>query len=224
MYKRQFQAHTLWFSRYLDHAGRRGVESTISFPEPDVQFTNNTPYPVLIWPTYTDTSLTVSIYSTKWVEADVADQAIFGSGQCTIIDTDRIRTYPDGTEEIDTFRALYQPSDGIGCDGRPTDPNAPTPTPDPDEEPKKKKKKKNNNKNSEADDGGADTEDGGADTPTDDDGTTDGGDAGDGGDAPADDGTTDDGTADAPADDGTGDAPADDGGDPPADDGSDAGL
>lgn len=131
----EYQAHTLEFGRYQDFAGRRGIESTISFPVPDVKLTNNTPYPVLIWPTYTDTSLTVSLYSTKWVEADVANQDIYASGQCTVIDTERIRTYPDGTTETDLFRARYQPADGIGCDGKPTNPNSATPTPVPTAEP-----------------------------------------------------------------------------------------
>ncbi len=129
----KYQAHTLWFTRYLDFAGRRGIESTISFPEPDVQFTNNTPYPLLIWPTYTDTSLTVSLYSTTWSEVDVLEQREYFSGQCTVIETDRVRRYEDGTEEIDSFRAFYQPRDGIGCDGKPTNPTpTPVPTPTPE--------------------------------------------------------------------------------------------
>lgn len=151
-----YQAHTLWFNRYLDFAGRRGIESTISFPQPDVQFTNNTPYRVMIWPTYTDTSLTVSIYSITWSETDVLEQREYFSGQCTVIETDRIREYEDGTEEVDTFRAFYQPRDGIGCDGEPTNPT-PTPVPTPTPE-------------------GGGEDDGGADE-----GGGDGGDGGDGG-------------------------------------------
>lgn len=127
----KYQPHTLWFPRYADFEGRRGIESTISFPEPNLQFTNNTPYPVLIWPTYTDTSLTVSLYSTKWTETEVVKQATYGSGHCTVVDTDRLRKYANGTQETDSFRAIYQPGDNIGCDGKPTDPNTvPTPTPD----------------------------------------------------------------------------------------------
>ena len=174
----KYQAHTLWFSRYADREGRRGVESTISFPEPDVQFTNNTPYPVLIWPTYTETSLTVSIYSTKWAEADVADQAIFGSGQCTVIDTNRIRTYPDGTEEIDSFRARYQPSDGVGCDGKPTDPNAPTPTPEPEEDDGDADAGGDGDGDAGGDAGSDDSADAGADAGADDSGADAGADAG----------------------------------------------
>lgn len=127
--------HTIWFSRYADFAGRAGIESTISWPEPDVRVTNQTPYPVLIWPTWTDTSLTVSLYSTEYVETDVSNQDIYFSGQCQVIETTRVRTYPDGTEETDEFLARYQPSDGIGCDGKPTNPNSVTPTPVPTEAP-----------------------------------------------------------------------------------------
>ncbi len=144
----EYQAHTLWFSRYEDFEGRRGIESTISFPKPDVVFTNNTPYPLLIWPTYTDTSLTVSLYSTRHADVEVAGQDIYSSGQCTVIDTERLRRYPDGTTETDMFRALYQPADGIGCDGKPTDPDAvqpsepdpdPTPEPDPERTPRRRR-------------------------------------------------------------------------------------
>ena len=156
-----YQAHTLWFNRYLDFAGRRGIESTISFPQPDVQFTNNTPYRVMIWPSYTDTSLTVSIYSIQWAETDVLEQREYFSGQCTVIETDRIREYEDGTEEVDTFRAFYQPRDGIGCDGQATNPT-PTPVPTPTPE------------GGGEDDGGTD-DGGGDDSGTDDGGADDGG-------------------------------------------------
>ena len=202
-----YQAHTLWFSRYADFEGRQGIESTISFPQPDVQFTNNTPYPLLIWPTYTDTSLTVSLYSTKWGETEVAQQDIYGSGQCTVIDTERLRTYPDGTEETDEFRAFYQPGDNIGCDGRPTDPSTiPTPTPEPT-----------------PDESGDDTADDSSADAGADDGTDSGADGS--GDAGADSGA--DAGADAGADsgaDGSGDAGADSGADGGADAGADAGA
>ncbi len=193
-----YQAHTLWFTRYLDFEGRRGIESTISFPQPDVQFTNNTPYRVMIWPTYTDTSLTVSIYSIQWAETDVLEQREYFSGQCTVIETDRIREYEDGTEEVDSFRAFYQPRDGIGCDGQPTNPT-PTPVPTPTPE-------------GGGDDGDGNGGDGNADGNGDGDGNGGDGNADGNGDGNADEG---DGNADGGGDDttdGGGDGTTDDGG------------
>ena len=36
----------------------------MGFPAPDLAFTNNTPYGIMIWTSYTDTSLTITLYST----------------------------------------------------------------------------------------------------------------------------------------------------------------
>ena len=217
-----YQAHTLWFTRYLDFAGRRGIESTISFPQPDVQFTNNTPYRLMIWPTYTDTSLTVSLYSIQWAETDVVEQREYFSGQCTVIETDRIRKYEDGTEEVDSFRAFYQPRDGIGCDGQPTNP---TPTPVPTPTPEGGGDDEGGDDNADGDGGGGDGGgdggggDGGADGGGGD-GGADGGGGDGGGDGNADtgDGGTDDGTGDGGTDDGTGDGGTDGAGDGSSDD------
>ena len=55
------QAHSEYFDRYP-----RGREATMGFPSPDLAFTNNTPYGIMIWTSYTDTSLTVTLYSTPY--------------------------------------------------------------------------------------------------------------------------------------------------------------
>jgi vancomycin resistance protein YoaR len=55
-----FQAHSYYISRYP--AGR---EATVSWPRPDLQFTNNTNEGILIKTAYDDTSLTVTFYGDK---------------------------------------------------------------------------------------------------------------------------------------------------------------
>ena len=53
------QAHSEYFDRYP-----RGREATMGFPAPDLRFTNDTPYGIMIWTSYTDSSLTITLYST----------------------------------------------------------------------------------------------------------------------------------------------------------------
>ena len=59
------QAHSEYFDRYP-----RGREATMGFPEPDLAFTNDTPYGIMIWTSYTDTSLTVTLYSTPYARGE----------------------------------------------------------------------------------------------------------------------------------------------------------
>lgn len=108
----QYQAHSLYFTRYP-----YGREATISNPAPDLVFQNTTEFPVLIWTSYTGTSITVSMYSTKNVEAEQVATRSSKRNQCTYVETDRLRTYDDGRTVTDTFFALYRPADGIDCNG-----------------------------------------------------------------------------------------------------------
>lgn len=108
----EYQAHSLYFSRYPF-----GREATISNPAPDLVFENTTDYPVLIWTSYTSSSITVSIYSTKNIEVEQVATRTSSRNQCTYVETDRERVYADGRTEIDTFWALYRPADGIDCNG-----------------------------------------------------------------------------------------------------------
>ncbi|MEO3780997.1 VanW family protein [Micromonospora sp. B11E3] len=56
----EHKPHSYWFSRYPPV-----IESTIFWPDLDFKFRNNTPYGVLIDTSYTASSITVSIWSTK---------------------------------------------------------------------------------------------------------------------------------------------------------------
>jgi hypothetical protein len=73
-----------------------------------------------VWTSYTDTSLTVTFYSTKNVEVTAGDLQSNAQGQCTRYTTPRTRVYPDGTRKEDSVFATYRPAEGVGCDGKPT--------------------------------------------------------------------------------------------------------
>ncbi|HLT69803.1 MAG TPA: VanW family protein, partial [Acidimicrobiales bacterium] len=104
------QAHSEYFSRYP-----LGREATMGHPAPDLQIRNNTPYGILIWTSYTDSSITVTLYSTPYARAEQTGINESMSGACRVVTTTRTRTYPDGSTETDTFRATYRPGPGQGC-------------------------------------------------------------------------------------------------------------
>ena len=111
-----YQSHTIYLSRYP-----YGREATVSHPAPDLVFENNTPYGVMLWPTTTDTSITVKLYSTPWVLSEQTGQTASTRGtSCTRVVTERTRTWiEDGRTETDTVWAQYRP-EGLKCDGTPS--------------------------------------------------------------------------------------------------------
>jgi len=113
----EYRSHSIYFSRYP-----YGREATISNPAPDLVMTNTTDYPILIWTSYSDTSITVSMYSTRHIEIAELDQRTSSRQACTHVETDRQRTYPDGRVVVDTFVADYRPAEGIDCNGNPIPP------------------------------------------------------------------------------------------------------
>jgi len=106
----EYQSHSLYISRYP-----RGREATISFPNPDLQIVNDSQYGVLIWPEYTDTSITVRLYSTRHIQVQVGDPRPSPQGACTRWTTPRTRTYPDGRTVEDSVSATYRPAEGVRC-------------------------------------------------------------------------------------------------------------
>jgi vancomycin resistance protein YoaR len=106
----EYQSHSLIISRYPT-----GREATISWPKPDLKIKNTTPYGVLIWPTYDDTTITVHLFSTHNVDAVAEPTTSAPAGPCTRVTTPRTRTYIDKTVKHDTFGALYQPAEGVQC-------------------------------------------------------------------------------------------------------------
>lgn len=108
----EYQSHSIYISRYP-----YGREATLNYPHPDLIVSNTTDYGVLVWPTYTGTSLTVTLYSTKYAPGTQTGQTEQAHGVCKQVITERTRTYPDGTKKKDKFRATYRPQEGINCDG-----------------------------------------------------------------------------------------------------------
>lgn len=122
----EYSAHGLYIPRYPF-----GREATLSFPHPDLIVRNPSPFGVLVWPSYTETDVTVTLYSTKWVEADQTDQTVTEKparpgpdrdpaksplGPCKSTKTQRTRRYlSDGRTTVDFFYALYRPEEGAEC-------------------------------------------------------------------------------------------------------------
>lgn len=134
----EYQSHSLYFSRYP-----KGREATISFPKPDFIIRNPTEYGILVWPTWTPNSITVTFYSTKNVEVfcvardgslvsgpSECDKTITSSsqGQCTRWTTKRERVFANGDVQNDSVFAVYRPGKGLDCAGNSTVPT----TTDPD--------------------------------------------------------------------------------------------
>jgi vancomycin resistance protein YoaR len=109
----EYQSHSLYFTRYP-----YGREATLSWPAPDLVVENNTDYPVLVWPSYSDTSITVQLWSTKNV--NVVETALQETAlrQCTKVERFRTRTFSDGRRERDSVFAVYRPDEGLDCDGK----------------------------------------------------------------------------------------------------------
>ncbi|WP_419944465.1 VanW family protein [Candidatus Poriferisodalis sp.] len=108
----EYQMHSLYLSRYP-----YGLDPTISYPKPDLRFTNPTPHGVLIWPSYTDTSITVDLYSTSNVEVTISESEEEMRDFCRRVRTEVTRAFAGGQVELDTFWARYRPEQGRNCDG-----------------------------------------------------------------------------------------------------------
>jgi vancomycin resistance protein YoaR len=99
-----YQFHTEHFDRYPF-----GRESTVSYPAPNFTIQNNTPYGVLMWPTYTDSSITMHLYSTAWASGEQTGQTTSNRGSCTDVVTTRTISYVDGSPPTqDTFSGYYR--------------------------------------------------------------------------------------------------------------------
>ncbi len=111
----QYQPHSIYIDRYPF-----GREATVSWPSVDLKVRNPTEFPVLIWTEYTANSITVKLFGTATVSGEQTDQTVEPLNECTRVRTERTRTWADGRVEIDWVGAVYQPSEGLDCDGNPT--------------------------------------------------------------------------------------------------------
>jgi vancomycin resistance protein YoaR len=96
----EYKMHSKYISRYP-----YGREATLAYPSVDLKIHNNTPYGVVIWPSYTNTSITVQLWSTRFASGDQTAQS--RSSGCGSVTTERTRTFVDGHTETDTFNAAY---------------------------------------------------------------------------------------------------------------------
>ena len=106
----EYQSHSLAISRYP-----KGREATLGFPNPDLVIKNPSPYGVMIWPTYTDKEIRVTLYSTKWVDVKANGQDARPNGACTLYSTKRQRTFLDGRVVNDATKAQYRSGEGQLC-------------------------------------------------------------------------------------------------------------
>jgi vancomycin resistance protein YoaR len=107
-----YQSHTIHFDRYP-----YGREATLGWENPDQKWKNNTPYGVMIWTSYTDTSVTVTLWSTQNVYGQQTAQTSTKVGPCTRVRTERTRTWADGHKSVDHVGSTYRPAEGVDCPG-----------------------------------------------------------------------------------------------------------
>ena len=105
-----YQSHSIYINRYP-----YGREATLSYPKPDLVISNTTPYGVLIDTSFTGTSVTVTLWSTRYATGEQSAQTQSPSGMCTRVKTERTRHYVDGRTKVDNVYATYRPAEGVQC-------------------------------------------------------------------------------------------------------------
>ncbi len=119
--------HSLYFSRYPV-----GREATLGYPGPDVQFRNDTAFPITIRTEHTATSVTVKLYGdnegrtvSTYTEGVVSNSK---GGKATVY---RTITYANGSSKTQKWTHTYKvPGDADDDnDPRPTPPPPPPPPP-----------------------------------------------------------------------------------------------
>ncbi|MEE8602147.1 VanW family protein [Euzebya tangerina] len=148
----EFQPHSYYLPRYP-----LGREATLNFDPPiDLQFTNNSPDGILIATSYTDTQITVTLYSSVFAAVESATSDRYGfsepeeerrptpelpageerveqdGAQGFTVDVTRDITYVDGRRESETYTTVYRAQPRIVLVGTGTG-GAETPTDDASE-------------------------------------------------------------------------------------------
>jgi vancomycin resistance protein YoaR len=109
----EYQSHSIYLTRYP-----YGREATLNYPHPDLKIRNSTPHGVLIWPTYSSSGITVTLYSTKYWKTSQTGQTKSPSGVCTRVRTERTRVrLSDNVTKKDAVFATYRPEEGVNCNG-----------------------------------------------------------------------------------------------------------
>lgn len=97
----EYKMHSEYISRYP-----YAREATLFYPSVDLKIRNDTPYGIVIWPTYTATSVTVQLWSTPYARGEETGKS--KTSGCGSVTTTRTITYPDRDTDTDTFRASYR--------------------------------------------------------------------------------------------------------------------
>ena len=92
-----------------------GREATMGYPAPNLAFVNDTPFGILIDTSYTDTSITVTMWSSPYARGEQVGLSESTSGACKVVTTTRRITYPDKPPATDTFTATYRPGPDQPC-------------------------------------------------------------------------------------------------------------
>lgn len=128
----QHKAHSYYISRYPV-----GREATLNYPNVDLRVRNSSPYGALIATSHTATSVTVSVYGTRWVQVDsitgertniqpapvqvretdalpAGSERVVQSGREGFdITVTRVLTFPDGRVEREPETTRYLPEPRI---------------------------------------------------------------------------------------------------------------
>ena len=102
----EYQAHSFYFDRYP-----LGREATVSWPAPDLVFTNDTDDAALILASAGSTAVTVSIYGTnpgREVEATEPETVSETKAGFTVVVERIIRDRKGDVIDRDTFRTYYK--------------------------------------------------------------------------------------------------------------------
>ncbi|MCU1356613.1 MAG: hypothetical protein JWM89_2031 [Acidimicrobiales bacterium] len=108
----EYQAHSEHFDRYP-----YGREATMGYPHPDMAWKNDSPFGILVWTSYTDTSVTITLWSTQNKYGEQTGQTSSHSGTCTSVTTQRTIHHTDGRTFVDTVRARYRDPGATTCTG-----------------------------------------------------------------------------------------------------------
>ncbi|MDP9408021.1 MAG: VanW family protein, partial [Actinomycetota bacterium] len=140
----QHTPHSYYISRYPP-----GRESTVSYPEPDFRFRNDSEAAVLVDTAYTERSITVSFYGTKRYDIEaVAGPRRDVTSYRTVYDPDGdcepmsggngfditvTRVFRQGGVEVrrEDFETTYKPQPRVICSPRPAPRPSPSPSPRP---------------------------------------------------------------------------------------------
>ncbi|HVQ88352.1 MAG TPA: VanW family protein [Actinomycetes bacterium] len=136
------RAHGFWISRYT-----AGLEATVSWGNLDLRFRNDTPYGVLITTSVTDTSVTVTMWSTKYwhITAEFGPRTnptpsgtVYDDGEGCVpqygvdgfdITVTRVWSRDGEVKRREPLDTSYEAAPTVICAPKPSP--SPTPTPDP---------------------------------------------------------------------------------------------